>query len=88
MKLNIRFKYWMLAATATLVLALTGLFLAAVFGKFSRLAEDSAQERFALVTQRAVAEITRLVPVRIIKLENMKNFNSDTLYQLGELNGL
>ena len=61
MKLNIRFKYWMLATTATLVLALTGLFLAAVLGKFSRLAEESAQERFSLVTQRAVAEITRLV---------------------------
>ena len=61
MKLNIRFKYWMLATTATLVLSLTGLFLAAVFGKFSKLAEESAKERFSLVTQHAATEITRLV---------------------------
>lgn len=61
MKLNIRFKYWMLATTAALVLLLTGLFLTMVFGKFSRLAEESAKERFSLVTQHAVAEIANLV---------------------------
>jgi len=60
-KLNIRFKYWMLVTTAALVLILTGLFLTMVFGKFSRLAEESAKERFSLVTQNAVAEIANLV---------------------------
>ena len=60
-KLNIRFKYWMLVTTAALVLILTGLFLTMVFGKFSRLAKESAKERFSLVTQHAVAEIANLV---------------------------
>ena len=61
MKLNIRFKYWMLATTVALVLILTGLFLATVFGKFSKVAEEDAKARFALVTQRSAAEITNLV---------------------------
>ena len=60
MRLNIRFKYWMLATTAVLVLLLTGLFLTTVFGKFSRLAEESARERSTLVTQHAVSEISAL----------------------------
>ena len=61
MKLNIRFKYWMFATTAMLVLVLTGLFLMTVFDKFAKVAEDNAKERFSLVTQRASAEITNLV---------------------------
>ena len=61
MRLNIRFKYWMLATTATLVLVLTGLFLITVFNKFARVADDNAKERFSMVTQRASAEITNLV---------------------------
>lgn len=61
MKLNIRFKYWMLATTVALVLILTGLFLTTVFGKFSKVAEEDAKARFALVTQRSAAEITNLV---------------------------
>ena len=84
MKLNIRFKYWMLATTATLVLALTGLFLAAVFGKFSRLAEDSAQERFALVTQRAVAEITRLVSDEARNVATLSSSRSEAFAHAGE----
>lgn len=84
MKLNIRFKYWMLATTTTLVLALTGLFLAAVLGKFSRLAEESAKERFSLVTQRAVAEITRLVSDEARNVVTLSSSPSSAFVRTGE----
>ena len=61
MRLNIRFKYWLLATTTALVLLLTGLFLATVFGKFTRLAEDNARQRFSLITQYATARIASLI---------------------------
>jgi HD-GYP domain-containing protein (c-di-GMP phosphodiesterase class II) len=61
MRLNIRFKYWLLATTTALVLVLTSLFLLTVFGKFTRLAEENAQERFTLITQYATARIESLV---------------------------
>ena len=61
MKLNIRFRYWMLATTTALVLVLTGLFLTTVFSKFAGVAEENAKERFSLITQRASSEITNLI---------------------------
>ena len=61
MRLNIRFKYWLLATTTALVLLLTSLFLATVFGKFTRLAEENAQQRFSLITQYATARIASLI---------------------------
>ena len=84
MKLNIRFKYWMLATTAALVLILTGLFLTLVFGKFSRLAEESAKERFSLVTQHAVSEIAGLVGDVAQKAATLSSSSPGAFVQTGE----
>jgi len=86
-KLNIRFKYWMLATTAALVLILTGLFLTMVFGKFSRLAEENAKERFSLVTQHAVAEIANLVGDVAQKVAMLSSSTRSAFVQTGDKAG-
>lgn len=58
MKLNVRFQHWTLASTTLLVVVLTGVFLFTVFGKFTSMSEENAEERFALISQRAAAEMT------------------------------
>ena len=75
MRLNIRFKYWLLATTTALVLLLTSLFLVTVFGKFTRLAEENAQERFSLITQYATARIASLVQVvaQLVQIQGSSN---------------
>lgn len=86
MKLNIRFKYWMLATTAALVLVLTGLFLTTVFGKFSKVAEENAKERFSLVTQRASAEITNLVKGISQSVSTLSNSTPGAFVREGKIN--
>lgn len=58
---TIRFRHWILAAAFTLVLVMTGLFLAAVLGRFQQAATAAASERFAVVAARAADAVDRLL---------------------------
>lgn len=86
MRLNIRFKYWMLATTSALVLLLTALFLISVFGRFQSVAEESAAERMALVNQRAAVEIGGLVDRVSKTVLTLSHASGATFVQNGHLN--
>lgn len=61
MKLRIRFQHWVLATITVLVLSLTSIFLITVFGKFTALAEEKAREQFALIVNKAAADVVQLI---------------------------
>ena len=86
MQLNIRFKYWILATTVVLVLALTGLFLMTVFDKFTKVAEENATERLSLETHRAAAEITSLVNNVAQTVEMLSRLSPGAYVQEGKIN--
>ena len=61
MRITIRFQSWIVSLTVLLVLLLTASFLLAVFGKFQSMAQDNAEERFALIASRATARLDEML---------------------------
>ncbi len=80
MKWNVRFQHWTLASTTLLVVVLTGVFLFTVFGKFTSMSEENAEERFALISQRAAAEMTNNVLRNIGRAASAQASATPTLF--------
>lgn len=85
-KLNIRFKYWISRYNGNARSDPHRLFLTTVFGKFSRVAEENAKERFSLVTQRASAEITNLVKGISQSVATLSNSRTGAFVSDGKIN--
>ncbi|WP_371322783.1 HD domain-containing phosphohydrolase [Dechloromonas sp. ZY10] len=58
---HFRFQHWIMLMTTALVVTLSATYLFTVFGKFTAMSERDAQARFALISQRAAAEIANLI---------------------------
>ncbi|MBF0308306.1 MAG: GAF domain-containing protein [Magnetococcales bacterium] len=59
--MKMRFQNWVIVTTTSLVILLSSIFLVTVFGKFTNMSEENAQERFSLIAQQAVGEIVGMV---------------------------
>ncbi len=59
--MKIRFQSWVLAAVTLLVVVLAAIFLLTVFRTFSKIAEENAIGRFALIGQQAYGQLDALL---------------------------
>jgi len=86
-RFQFRFQHWVLATTLAMVLVMTTAFLVTVFGKFHTMAEQNAQERLGLVSQRVAIEIGNLMERTAGTLVTLAGSEPELFLRDGRING-
>ncbi len=85
-RFKVRFQTWVLGMTVLLVVSLAAAFLVTVFRTFTQISEASAQERFALIAERAAFQLENLVQTSAKQVVVRAGANRSTYINNGALN--